>query len=91
MMNASFRAAFWAMCLGLTVPMMLYVGVELTSGGRPTSKKVPGSDRPDSLQAQWNGQEAGSRRQASPAAVTNRQSVLAQGAQNGHAHGFAVR
>lgn len=33
-MNASFRTAFWAMCLGLTVPMMLLVGVEMTSHGR---------------------------------------------------------
>jgi hypothetical protein len=29
-MNASFRTAFWAMCLGFTVPMVLFVGVELT-------------------------------------------------------------
>jgi hypothetical protein len=33
-MNASFRTAFWAMCLGFTVPMVLFVGVELTSGGK---------------------------------------------------------
>ncbi|MBI3864182.1 MAG: hypothetical protein HY290_20045 [Planctomycetia bacterium] len=33
-MNASFRTAFWALCLGLTVPMVLFVGVELASGGR---------------------------------------------------------
>lgn len=39
-MNASFRTAFWAMCLGLTVPMVLFVGVELTSGGRPSRKSV---------------------------------------------------
>ena len=32
-MNASFRTAFWAMCRGLTVPMVLFVGVEMTSGG----------------------------------------------------------
>jgi hypothetical protein len=39
MMNASFRTAFWAMCLGLTVPMMLFVGVELTSGGRSSANR----------------------------------------------------
>ncbi len=33
-MNASFRTAFWAMCLGLTVPMVLFVGVELTTGSK---------------------------------------------------------
>ncbi len=33
LMNTSFRTAFWAMCLGLIVPMVLYVGAEL-SGGR---------------------------------------------------------
>src|SRR5262245_1503989 len=39
-MNASFRTAFWALCLGLTVPMVLFVGVELTSGGN-ASRQAP--------------------------------------------------
>jgi hypothetical protein len=33
-MNHSFRTAFWAMCLGLTVPMLLFIGAELVSGNQ---------------------------------------------------------
>src|SRR5437016_4172423 len=32
-MNASFRTAFWALCLGLTVPMVLFVAARLTTHG----------------------------------------------------------
>jgi hypothetical protein len=59
MMNASFRTAFWAMCLGLTVPMMLFVGVELTSGGRTTAnRKLATVISPGSLEKQWKTGEA---------------------------------
>lgn len=55
MMNASFRTAFWAMCLGLTVPMMLFVGVELTSGGRTSgNRKIAAAIASGSLQSRWN-------------------------------------
>ena len=63
-MNASFRTAFWAMCLGLTVPMVLLVGVELTSGGRAARKSsLAAADSNASLRSQWA--SAGSNR-ASP-------------------------
>ncbi len=53
-MNASFRTAFWAMCLGLTVPMVLFVGVELTPGGRAARKSAQAaSDRRGSLRLNW--------------------------------------
>jgi len=56
-MNASFRTAFWAMCLGLTVPMMLFVGVELTSGGRTSAnRKAAGVMGAGSLRSQWGGE-----------------------------------
>ena len=56
-MNASFRTAFWAMCLGLTVPMMLFVGVELTSGGRTSAnRKAAGVMGAGSLQSHWGGE-----------------------------------
>jgi hypothetical protein len=59
MMNASFRTAFWAMCLGLTVPMMLFVGVELTSGGRTSAnRKLATVISPGSLEKQWKTGEA---------------------------------
>jgi hypothetical protein len=32
-MNSSFRTAFWAMCLGLAIPMGMFVVLEITSGG----------------------------------------------------------
>jgi type IV pilus assembly protein PilQ len=53
-MNASFRTAFWALCLGLTVPMVLFVGVELTSGGN-ASRQVPLSayEHRGSLRGYW--------------------------------------
>ena len=55
-MNASFRTAFWAMCMGLTVPMVLLVGVELTSGGRAARKSsLPIADSSVSLRSQWEG------------------------------------
>ena len=59
-MNASFRTAFWAMCLGFTVPMVLFVGVELTSGGRsPASKSALASvDHRGSLRAKWGRAES---------------------------------
>jgi hypothetical protein len=44
-MNASFRTAFWAMCLGLSVPMVLFVGVELTSGGRVPRKSMAAAEQ----------------------------------------------
>jgi hypothetical protein len=47
-MNASFRTAFWAMCLGFTVPMVLFVGVELASGGKarqPVSTSAGGREK----------------------------------------------
>src|SRR5258708_3510853 len=60
-MNASFRTAFWAMCLGLTVPMVLLVGVELTSGGRAARRSsLAAADSNASLRSQWAG--AGSKR-----------------------------
>jgi type II secretory pathway component GspD/PulD (secretin) len=47
-MNTSFRTAFWAMCLGLVVPMVLYVGAELSGApGRRNGKAI--SDRRGSL------------------------------------------
>jgi hypothetical protein len=50
-MNASFRTAFWAMCLGLTVPMVLFIGVELISPGSTARKaSVAAADRNASLQ-----------------------------------------
>ncbi|MGQ0636740.1 MAG: hypothetical protein ACT4QC_19185 [Planctomycetaceae bacterium] len=49
-MNKSFRTAFWAMCLGLTVAMMLFVGVELT-GGRPAKGPKAAAARVDSQHA----------------------------------------
>src|SRR5262249_58838912 len=53
-MNASFRTAFWALCLGLTVPMILFVGVELASSGRPAQQSgVPAADRRRSLRDLW--------------------------------------
>ncbi len=53
-MNASFRTAFWAMCLGLTVPMVLLVGVELTSGGRAArNSSLAAADSNASLRSQW--------------------------------------
>src|SRR5262245_18589212 len=53
-MNASFRTAFWALYLGLTVPMVLFVGVELTSGGN-ASRQAPLSayDHRGSLRGYW--------------------------------------
>src|SRR5262245_43750407 len=53
-MNASFRTAFWALCLGLTVPMVLFVGVELTSGGN-ASRQAPltAYDHRGSLRGYW--------------------------------------
>lgn len=55
MMNASFRTAFWAMCLGLTVPMTLFVGVELTSGGRaPANRRNAAAMASGSLQSRWS-------------------------------------
>ena len=55
-MNASFRTAFWAMCLGLTVPMVLLVGVELTSGGRASRRSsLAAADSNASLRSQWEG------------------------------------
>lgn len=38
-MNASFRTAFWAMCLGLAVPMTLFVGGTVTSEAQPQGKR----------------------------------------------------
>jgi hypothetical protein len=53
-MNTSFRTAFWAMCLGLTVPMVLFVGVEMTSGGRAArSASGTASDHRGSLRSYW--------------------------------------
>jgi hypothetical protein len=50
-MNASFRTAFWAMCLGLTVPMVLFIGVELITPGSTARKaSVAAADRNASLQ-----------------------------------------
>ncbi|MGE5192131.1 MAG: hypothetical protein ACM3U2_06470 [Deltaproteobacteria bacterium] len=58
-MNTSFRTAFWAMCLGLTVPMVLFVGVEMTSGGRATQDlSMTASDRRESLRSYWKKSEA---------------------------------
>ncbi|MFN0056712.1 MAG: hypothetical protein ACKV0T_31600 [Planctomycetales bacterium] len=56
-MNASFRTAFWAMCLGITVPMMLFIGVELFSGTDSGAKAQPPAGS-GSLQAHWNDEEA---------------------------------
>lgn len=54
-MNASFRTAFWAMCLGLTVPMVLFVGAELTPGGRAARKAaLTAADRRGSLRLKWD-------------------------------------
>ena len=51
-MNASFRTAFWAMCLGLTVPMVLFIGVELMSPGSTSRKTaVAAADSNESLQS----------------------------------------
>ena len=53
-MNASFRTAFWAMCLGLVVPMVLFVGTELTSGGRARHRPDRGiADQRGSLRDHW--------------------------------------
>lgn len=51
-MNASFRTAFWALCLGITVPMVLFIGVELISPGSTSRKAtVAAADRNESLQS----------------------------------------
>jgi hypothetical protein len=70
-MNASFRTAFWAMCLGLTVPMILLVGVELTSGGRANRKSsLAAGDQTASLRSQWeNAPSKGMRHRAIVAAA----------------------
>src|SRR6266478_483308 len=53
-MNTSFRTAFWALCLGLTVPMVLFVGVELTSGGNAARKaRLSAYDHRGSLRGYW--------------------------------------
>src|SRR5579872_7100641 len=59
-MNTSFRTAFWAMCLGLTVPMVLFVGVELSSGGGRAAKKaaLSAADDRGSLRAHWEQAES---------------------------------
>lgn len=60
-MNASFRTAFWALCLGLTVPMLLFVGVELTSGGHASRKTaLANKDSRGSLRTQLE-KKAGSK------------------------------
>lgn len=42
------------MCLGLTIPMTLFVGVEMTSGGRTTSKtKAAAALATGSLKSRW--------------------------------------
>lgn len=39
-MNGSFRTAYWTLCLGLTIPMLLFVAVELTTGEGETAREV---------------------------------------------------
>ena len=68
-MNASFRTAFWAMCLGLTVPMVLLVGVELTSGGRAArNSSLAAAVSNASLRSQWAiaGSKRASRDESAP-------------------------
>jgi hypothetical protein len=66
-MNASFRTAFWAMCLGLTVPMVLFVGVELTSGGRSArNSSLAASDHRGSLRSYWEKSESKIAKQDDP-------------------------
>src|SRR5579859_7767823 len=53
-MNTSFRTAFWAMCLGLTVPMVLFIGVEMSPGGRAARKSsAAAADYRGSLRSFW--------------------------------------
>jgi type II secretory pathway component GspD/PulD (secretin) len=52
MMNASFRTAFWALCLGLTVPMMLFVGGVMTPNGRALANRKAAAGV-GSLQSRW--------------------------------------
>jgi hypothetical protein len=54
-MNASFRTAFWALCLGLTVPMVLFVGVELMSGGKARrASSAAAAEKKSSLRTQFD-------------------------------------
>lgn len=49
-MNASFRTAFWAMCLGITVPMVLFVCTRLASGSKaPHATPVAAAEKKTSL------------------------------------------
>ena len=58
-MNKSFRTAFWAMCLGLTVPMVLFIGVELTPGGRAARKSIlAANEYRGSLRGYWSQAQA---------------------------------
>jgi type II secretory pathway component GspD/PulD (secretin) len=75
-MNASFRTAFWAMCLGLTVPMVLFVGVELTTGSKARhATSLAAADRDISLRTQL-AKSTGSGGGAAPAGS---ESAAAQG------------
>jgi type II secretory pathway component GspD/PulD (secretin) len=66
-MNTSFRTAFWAMCLGLTVPMVLFIGVEMTSGKRAAqNSKVTASNHRGSLRSYWEKSASKSGRRDSP-------------------------
>src|SRR4029077_17278980 len=51
-MNASFRTAFWAMCLGLMVPMVLFIGAEVIAPGSTSRKAAAAAaaDRIENLQ-----------------------------------------
>src|SRR5579863_10373560 len=80
-MNASFRTAFWAMCLGLTVPMVLFIGVELISPGS-TGRKVAAAagDRNESLQVRLH--STGANPVKGPARVASRDSGAVIGSRN---------
>lgn len=50
-MNQPFRTAFWAMCLGLTLPMLLFIGAELVSGNQHAPLLSQGNRHPNAGKA----------------------------------------
>lgn len=55
MKNKLFRKAFWAMCMGFTIPMTLFVVAKLRSGHEPLGHSIAkNAPHPGSLQGQLN-------------------------------------
>lgn len=66
MKNKLFRNAFWAMCMGFTIPMTLFVVAKLRSGQAPLGMAVADNGpRAGSLRGQWN-QESSKRQSIGP-------------------------